>query len=271
MEKGGGWDRPRSSRALVYTAWGTYSCWQERAFSRKALTLQMSSVIWILSRNPCLSASGSRGRPWPSPFGQGALEVLWLPLWPSLCSYLQFWHQGVALSSQDGIQSWASLEKLWTELLRGLPTLSFSNNNGVLGKRVLQSFTWWWGCWALTRDCVVPSLCLPLHPPPPLTEGPLSASLLDTVLGRVGGHEPHLSMQKISPSSQSGARCGQGPRWINEENYSDVPSLGQTASSVRSNSLFLFGCIRLVGALGIFLYGARTLFLVHRLSCGALA
>lgn len=158
--------------------------------------------------------------------------------------------------------------------LRGLPTLSFSNNNGVLGKRVLQSFTWWWGCWALTRDCVVPSLCLPLRPPPPLTEGPLSASLLDTVPGRVGGHEPHLSMQKISPSSQSGARCGQGPRWINEENYSDVPSLGQTASSVLSNSFFLFGCIRSwLGLSGSFFMAQGLCFwctgsvVEHGLSC----
>ena len=89
LGKGSGWGRPRSSRPLAYTAWGTYSCWQETAFSQKALTLQMRSVIWILSRNPGVLASGSRGRPWLSPFGQSVLEVLWLVLWSFLRSYLR--------------------------------------------------------------------------------------------------------------------------------------------------------------------------------------
>lgn len=113
------------------------------------------------------------------------------------------------------------------------------------------------GCWPLTRDCAVPSLCLPLHPPSALTEGPLSASLLETVPGRVGGHEPHLSMQKTSPSSQSGPRCGQGPRWINDENHSDVPSLGQTASSVLSDTFFSLAASGLC-------WGSRELSLWHK-------
>lgn len=117
------------------------------------------------------------------------------------------------------------------------------------------------GCWPLTRDCAVPSLCLPLHPPSALTEGPLSASLLETVPGRVGGHELHLSMQKTSPSSQSGPRCGQGPRWINDENHSDVPSLGQTASSALSDTSFLFGCIRsLLGLSDLSLWHKDSVF-----------
>ena len=197
MEKGGGWGRPRSSRALVYTAWGTYSWWLFK-WAQWSESWAETAVYQEAEAGPGFLLSGRE--PWRC---CGCLYGLPSALTSS--SDIRVWPQALRMAFSPG-PARRSCEQ---RHLRDLPTLSFSNNNGVLGKRVLQSLTWWWGCWALTRDCVVPSLCLPLRPPPPLTEGPLSASLLDTVPGRVGGHEPHLSMQKISPSSQSGARCGQ--------------------------------------------------------------
>lgn len=75
-----------------------------------------------------------------SPGGAVAVSVA-IPLLLPPSSDIRAWPQALGMAFSPG-PAQRSCEQ---RHLRGLPTLSFSNNNGILGKRVIQSFTWWWG------------------------------------------------------------------------------------------------------------------------------
>ena len=75
-----------------------------------------------------------------SPGGAVAGSVVIPPLLPP-SSDIRAWPQALRMAFSPG-PAQRSCEQ---RHLTGLPTLSFSNNNGVLGKRVIQPSTWWWG------------------------------------------------------------------------------------------------------------------------------